>query len=111
MNRTPQRAALAFFLPPLEPRVSDVVVDALTQTASNLALDFAQLCQHRLLRSGRVEPREISRRGEHARRGVRFAGNVAASWFASAVRIDRAARMAGIMRIGDTRRLANTAPR
>jgi hypothetical protein len=68
MNGPPLRATLTFFLPPLKPRVRDVMIDAGTQTAGNLALDFAQLCQHRLLGVGRVKPREISRRGEHARR-------------------------------------------
>src|ERR1700722_13289513 len=101
MNRPSLRAALAFFLPPLEPRVRDMVVDARTQTASNLALDFAQLCQHRLLGLGRVEPREISGRGEHARRVVRIAGAGANSWFASIVRVAGAA-----VRIASARRAA-----
>src|ERR1700722_15981033 len=75
MNRPPLRTALTFLLPPLEPRVRDMVVDARTQTASNFALDFAELRQHRLLCFRRIKPREIPRRGEHTWRVAR-AGRV-----------------------------------
>src|ERR1700722_15637305 len=108
MNRPPLRAALAFFLPPLEPRVRDMMVDARTQTTGDLALDFAQLCQHRLLGLGRVEPREISGRGEHAGRVVRIAGDAAALRLARASRIAGAVGFASIMRVAGAMPVAIT---
>jgi hypothetical protein len=63
MDGPPLRAPFTLLTPPLKARVRDMMVDARAQTARDLAFDFAQLSEHRLLRRRRVKPREISRCG------------------------------------------------